>query len=93
LKIKKNAKVFDYSPTQELFDENLIRNAIWECLVNNDSNGVMDVLDAYIEAISNKEVLCKKMDLSRSTFYNSLKEKNPTLKTLAKLVSAVHAKL
>jgi DNA-binding phage protein len=92
LKIKKNTKVIEYSPTQELLDETLIRNAIWECLKNNDSSGVMKVLDAYLETTS-KESLCQKHSLARSTLYHSLKEKNPTLKTLAKLVSAVHAKV
>lgn len=91
LQLKKNAKVTAYSPTQELLDETLIRNAIWECLTNNDSAGVIEVLEAYFEAVS-KESLCQKHSLARSTFYHSLKSKNPTIKTLAKLVSAVHAR-
>ncbi|MFA6263167.1 MAG: hypothetical protein WCW33_01000 [Candidatus Babeliales bacterium] len=89
LKIKKSANVIAYNPTQELLDETLIRNAIWECLKNNDAHGVMKVLDAYLEA-ANKEAVCQEMSLARSTLYHSLKEKNPTLKTLAKLVSATH---
>lgn len=89
MKIKKNASVTAYSPTQELLDENLIRNAIWECLKNNDAKGVMKILDAYLEAV-NKEALCQEISLARSTFYHSLREKNPTLKTLAKLISAAH---
>jgi DNA-binding phage protein len=76
---------------QELLDENLIKNAIWECLKNNDSDGVIKILDAYFEAV-NKEYLCQKISLARSTLYYNLKEKNPTLKTLAKLVSAAYAK-
>jgi DNA-binding phage protein len=92
LKIKKNAEVIAYNPTQELLNETLIRNAIWECLKNNDAEGVMKILDAHLEAVS-KDALCKKMSMARSTFYHSLKEKNPTLKTLAKLVSATYADL
>jgi DNA-binding phage protein len=87
LHLKKSAHVIDYSPTQELLDETLVRNAIWECLKNNDSAGVMEVLAAYFETMS-KEPLCQKHSLARSTFYHSFKGKNPTLKTLAKLVSA-----
>ena len=90
LTIKKNKKVIEYSPTKELLDENLISNAIWECLKNNNSEGVIEVLQAYIEAVD-KEALCKEASLPRSTLYHSLKEKNPTIKTLAKLISAVHA--
>jgi DNA-binding phage protein len=92
LKIKKNTCVAEYSPTQELLDETLIRNAVWECLKNNDTDGVMEVLDAHLGAV-NKELTCKENSLARSTLYHSLKEKNPTLRTLAKLVSAVHARL
>ena len=88
-RIKKSVDIIAYSPTQELLDEKLISNAIWECLKNNDPDGVIQVLDAYFEA-ANKESLCRKATLARSTLYHSLKEKNPTLKTLAKLISAVH---
>jgi len=91
LKIKKNKKIIEYSPTQELLDEALIRDAVWECLTKNDTDGVMQVLDAHLEAI-NKELISQKNSIARSTLYHSLREKNPTLKTLAKLVSAVHAK-
>jgi DNA-binding phage protein len=90
LRLKKGVKIVDYSPTQELLDETLIRNAIWECLIKNDSAGVIKVLEAYFEAVS-KQPLCQKHSLARSTLYHSFKEKNPTLRTLAKLVSAVHA--
>jgi len=90
-RIKRNLDLIGYSPTEELLDETLIRNAIWECLKNNDSVGVMEVLDSYLEALS-KDALCERMEIARSTLYHSLRVKNPTLKTLAKLVSAVHAK-
>jgi DNA-binding phage protein len=49
----------------------------------------MKILDAYLEVV-NKEALCQEISLARSTFYYSLKGKNPTLKTLAKLISAAH---
>ncbi len=31
MKLKKNAKVIEYSPTQELLDETFIAKAVWEC--------------------------------------------------------------
>ena len=89
LSIKDNSKILKYSPTQELLDEKLVSDAIWECLKNNNSEGVIEILQSYIQA-RDKEALCKEASLSRSTLYHSLKEKNPTIKTLAKLVSAVH---
>jgi len=88
LRIKKDAYIIEYSPTQELLDEKLIRDALWECLKNNDPDGVIEVLSAYFEA-ANKKALCHKTTIARSTLYHNLKEKNPTLKTLAKLISAV----
>jgi DNA-binding phage protein len=86
LRIKKGVDIIAYSPTQELLNEKLIRDALWECLKNNDPDGVIDVLSAYFEA-ANKNMLCQKTTIARSTLYHSLKEKNPTLKTLAKLIS------
>jgi DNA-binding phage protein len=92
LKIKKGAPVTAYSPTQELLDEEFISKSIWACLKNNDPEGVIEVINAHLE-IASKVAVCQKMSLARSTLYHSLKAKNPTLKTLAKLVSAVHAEL
>lgn len=89
-KLKKAIKHIPYSPTQELLDEKFISRAIWECLKNDDSNGVIEVINAYLEAAS-KVAVCQKMSLARSTLYHSLKAKNPTLKTLTKLVSAAYA--
>ena len=87
---KKAATPHHYNPVQELLNETLIRDAIWKRLQNDDAAGVMKVLEAHLEAVE-KEALCRDAALARSTLYHSLKAKNPTLKTLAKLVSAVHA--
>ena len=62
-----------------------IAKAIWDCLKNDDPEGVMDVLEAHIEAL-NKVKYSKSSDIPRSTLYNCLQSKNPTIKTLAKLV-------
>lgn len=57
IKLRKNAKLIDYSPTQELLDENFIAKAVWECLKNNDPDGVMEVIEAHIEVV-NKFRVC-----------------------------------
>lgn len=90
VQIKKGVKVTPHDPIQELLNEKLIRDAIWECLQRDDADGVMEVLAAYLEAL---EMDARRRDeaMPRSTFYHSLKAKNPTLKTLAKLVSLAHA--
>jgi len=79
-----------YSPTKALLDEDFIAKAIWECLKNDDPEGVMEVLEAHIEA-TNKVKFSKSSDVPRSTLYHCLKSKNPTIKTLAKLVHACAA--
>jgi len=86
LKIKKNSGVIEYSPTEKLLDEDLIGRAIWECLKNNDPEGVIEVINAHLRAV-NKAQSSKKSALARSTMYHSLKSKNPTIATLAKLIN------
>ena len=86
LKLKKDAPVIDYSPTEELLDETFIAKAIWECLKNNDPEGVMEVIETYLQAV-NKVKAAQNTELPRSTLYNAIKGKNPTIKTLAKLVN------
>jgi len=86
MKLKKDAGLIDYSPTQELLDENFIALAIWECLKNNDPEGVMEVIQAHLEAV-NKSKAAREINLPRSSMYNAFKGKNPTVKTLAKLVN------
>lgn len=86
IKLREDAEIFDYSPTQELLDETFIAKAIWECLKNNDPEGVMEVIEAHLEAV-NKVKASDHVELPRSTMYNAFKGKNPTVKTLAKLVN------
>lgn len=64
---------------------NTLEKAIVECLENNDPEGVMEVIAIYIESI-NKAKLAKNNELPRQTIYSALKHKNPTVKTLAKLM-------
>lgn len=85
MKLKEKARFEEYSPIQELLDETFIAKAIWECLKNNDTGGVLEVIEAHLEVV-NKVKVTKKAELARSTMYNALKGRNPTLKTLAKLV-------
>ncbi|MFT4552176.1 MAG: DNA-binding phage protein [Chlamydiales bacterium] len=85
LKLKKRSKASQYSPTEKLLDEDFISKAIWECLKNNDPEGVIEVLEAHIEAL-NKVQFAEKAEVPRSTLYHSFTSKNPTIKTLAKII-------
>ncbi len=76
-----------YDPKKNLLDEHLIAEAIWECLKENDPDGVIEVLEAHFRAI-NKSKLAREHDLPRTTIYHAFRTRNPTLQTLAKLVHA-----
>lgn len=88
LKLKKNVDLTEYSPTKELLDENFIALAIWDCLKNNDAEGVMEIIQAHLSVV-NKQKNAKEAHLPRSTLYNCLKSKNPTIRTLAKMVHCI----
>ena len=85
LKLKNKSLLIEYSPTRELSDEKLIAEAVWECMKNNDPEGVVEVIKAHLEAV-NKMKAAKNAQLPRSTMYNALKSKNPTIGTLSKMV-------
>lgn len=87
LKLKNKSKLISYSPTKELLDEDFIGKGILECLKNNDPEGVIEILSIYLTTL-NKMRYAQEADIPRSTLYSSLKQKNPTIKTLAKLVYA-----
>lgn len=86
MKTKEKTGFTEYSPTKELLDETFIAKAIWECLKNNDAEGILEIIEAHLEVV-NKVNAANKTALARSTMYNALKGKNPTIKTLAKLVN------
>src|SRR5262245_2475206 len=86
LKLKEDAKVIKYSATERLLDETFIGAAIWECLKNNDPQGVIEIINTHLEVV-NKVKAAQATDLSRATMYHALKGKNPTIRTLAKLVN------
>lgn len=85
IKLKKRPR--EYDPTKDLLNEQLIASAIWECLKDNDPDGVIEILESHLRA-KNKSKLAREHALPRTTFYHAFKSKNPTLQTLAKLVHA-----
>ena len=74
-------------PLKELVDPQQTALAILECLQNNDPEGAMEMITIYLEAL-NKTRLIKKAKLPKSTMYSALKHRNPTIKTLAKILHA-----
>ncbi|MBS3904473.1 MAG: hypothetical protein KGZ39_04025 [Simkania sp.] len=75
------------NPLKELIDPEKTGLAILECLQNNDPEGVMEMISIYLDAL-NKAQLRKQSKLPKSTMYSALKHRNPTIKTLAKIMHA-----
>lgn len=85
LRLKKGIKLAKHNPFKTLLNEKLIAQAFWECLKENDPEGAMEVISAHFQAL-NKVHLAKEAEMPRSTLYHTMKSKNPTIKTVAKLV-------
>lgn len=85
--IKPGLDVDRYDPTKALLDEERIGRAIWECLKEGDSEGVIEIIQIHLEAC-NMSRLSKEAHLSKTTLYHSFRSKNPTIRTLAKIVHA-----
>jgi DNA-binding phage protein len=74
-----------YHPLKELLNSQEMANAVFECLENNDPEGAMEMIEIYLEAV-NKAKHMRQTKLAKSTMYSALKHRNPTLKTLAKIL-------
>lgn len=74
-------------PEETLLDEKRVANAILECLKDNDTEALMDIIEGYLSAL-NRSKFSKDNKIPRSTLYHSLKRRNPTIKTLARIVHA-----
>lgn len=61
--------------------------AIMQCFIENDTEGVLEIVENYLYAI-NKTQFLKEANIPRSTAYNFFKRRNPTIKTLAKIMHA-----
>lgn len=72
---------------KENIDESQTAKEIFECLKNNDPESLMYVVEKYLNAL-NKFKFSKEKNIPRSTIYHLLKKRNPTIKTLSKIVHA-----
>lgn len=85
--LRKYAKLKDYDPMKNLLDTKKMGAAIMECLIDGDTEGVLEIIEEYLYAV-NKTQFLKDAKIPRSTAYNVFKRRNPTIKTLAKLMHA-----
>lgn len=88
LKLREGAKVTECDPTRHLLDENFIASVIWECLKNNDPEGVVEAIEVHLRVKNrNMSDIARRNDLPRTTMNHAFKGKNPTVKTLCKMVN------
>jgi len=85
LKDEKGLK--DYNPVANLLDTKKMGAAVMECLIENDTEGALEILENYLYAVDRTQFL-KDAKIPRSTAYNVFKRRNPTIKTLAKIMYA-----
>jgi DNA-binding phage protein len=85
--ILKEVAVKEYDPVQNLLDTNKMGAAIMQCFIENDTEGVLEIIESYLYAL-NKTQFLKEAKVPRSTVYNFFKRRNPTIKTLAKIIHA-----
>lgn len=92
LEIREDAGVTEVGPVENLLDLNLIGSAIMQCLIENDPEGVMEIIESHLYAL-NKSKFLREAKVPRSTMYQLLKRKNPTIKTLAKIIYATYQRI
>ena len=85
--IKEGTKLKEYDPVKNLLDINKMGAAIMQCFIENDTEGVLEIVENYLYAV-NKTQFLKEANIPRSTVYNFFKRRNPTIKTLAKIMHA-----
>jgi DNA-binding phage protein len=60
------------NPLKDLTNPQKISMAVFECLLNNDPEGAMEMIEIYLEAL-NKSKLRRQTKLSKSTMYSAFK--------------------
>lgn len=77
--------ISEFNPEKNFTDFSKIATALLECLIENDTETFIEILDSYLRI--NRLQVAKGAKMSRSTVQLALsKSGNPTLKTLAKIV-------
>ena len=77
----------EIKPEEHFKDTSKIAEALFQCLIENDTQAFIEILDAYLRV--NRTRAARETKISRSTIKLALSKKgNPTLKTIAGIVHA-----
>ncbi|MBI3508603.1 MAG: hypothetical protein HY069_03065 [Chlamydiia bacterium] len=90
ISLREDRNIEPLHAAEKLQDIHLIGTAVMQCLIANDPDGAMDAIESHLEAMNLSRFL-KQAKIPRSTMYKLFKTKNPTIKTLAKIVSTAHS--
>ena len=83
--VKSKVGIKEVHPEKIFKDHKKIAIALFECLIDNDVEAFIEILDSYLRV--NRRRVAKGANLARSTVQQALSGKgNPTIKTLAKIV-------
>jgi DNA-binding phage protein len=85
--LRDDTNLKEYDPIKNLLDPKRLGAAVMQCLMENDTNGALEIMESYLYAVDRTQFL-KDAKISRSTAYNVFKRRNPTLKTIAKMMYA-----
>lgn len=85
--LREDANIKEYDPIKNLLDPKRLGAAVMQCLMENDTNGALEIIESYLYAVDRTQFL-KDAKIPRSTAYNVFKRRNPTLKTIAKMMYA-----
>ena len=85
---RKKLKKKKFDPAKKLRDSNFVAKVFFQALAENDIDAALEVLNGYLMAIGKSEI-ARQGSIASSTVYHALSYgSNPTLKTVAKLLSA-----
>lgn len=87
LKLKSWEGVRVHHPEKTLMNEKLVSEGILECLKENDTEALMEIIEGYLNVL-NRSKFSRESKVPRRTLYHALRKRNPTIKTLAKIVHA-----
>lgn len=86
LKVKNKEKLSSFGATKRMKDKEYISQALWDCLVANDTDGFKEILRAHLELI-NKDEFAEEAGISRRTLFRMLSDEgNPTLDNISKII-------
>ena len=86
IQLKADPHIKEFNPDIRLQKPEVVAQALWQCLVENDVDAFKEILRSHLE-VTNKDELAKKAGIPRRTLFRMLSpEGNPTLENLGKII-------